>query len=175
MHCPCGSNQDFAACCEVFLNGSSLPESAEQLMRSRYTAFARKDVAYLKKTLAPEALHDFDEAGTKKWAEKATWQKLEILSTEKGGANDKKGVVEFVATFEQDGQAIEHHEVATFRKSESGRWYFVDGDAHVHKAGEGHHHHHEVQEPIRREMPKIGRNDPCHCGSGKKFKKCCAG
>ena len=27
--------------------------------------------------------------------------------------------------------------------------------------------------PIRRETPKIGRNDPCPCGSGKKYKKCC--
>ncbi|MDZ4661523.1 MAG: SEC-C metal-binding domain-containing protein [Pseudomonadota bacterium] len=28
------------------------------------------------------------------------------------------------------------------------------------------------REPITRDQPKVGRNDPCPCGSGKKFKKC---
>ncbi|MGE0764675.1 MAG: SEC-C metal-binding domain-containing protein, partial [Bdellovibrionales bacterium] len=68
--------------------------------------------------------------------------------------------------------AIEHHEVSEFRKTQHGQWLFVSGDAHTHKGGEGHHHHHEKQQTIQRETPKIGRNDPCHCGSGKKFKKC---
>jgi preprotein translocase subunit SecA len=27
-------------------------------------------------------------------------------------------------------------------------------------------------EPVRRDRPKVGRNDPCPCGSGKKYKKC---
>ena len=53
MHCPCGSNQDFAACCEVFLNGSSLPETAEQLMRSRYSAFALSLAEYIMATTHP--------------------------------------------------------------------------------------------------------------------------
>lgn len=46
---------------------------------------------------------------------------------------------------------------------------------HVHgpHCNHDHHHHHHVLKPITREAPKIGRNDPCSCGSGKKFKKCC--
>jgi preprotein translocase subunit SecA len=31
----------------------------------------------------------------------------------------------------------------------------------------------EPQQPYVREQPKIGRNEPCPCGSGKKYKKCC--
>lgn len=170
--CPCGSGQKYKECCEPFLKGSAFPETAEQLMRSRYCAYTLVDVDYLKKTLAPESRTDFDAANTKTWAEQSQWKGLSILSTEKGTAVDKKGTVEFVAKFEQNGQVIEHHEVSQFRKNDKGQWFFVDGEAHTHKEGEGHHHH-PKQHTVVREEPKIGRNDPCSCGSGKKFKKCC--
>ncbi|AGH94567.1 YchJ family protein [Pseudobdellovibrio exovorus] len=173
MNCPCQSQQSFETCCQPFLTGSALPETAEKLMRSRYTAFTQADVAYLKKTLAPESRHDFDEAATRKWAETAKWKGLQILATVKGTAQDKKGTVEFIATYEADGEGLDHHEVSEFRKAENGQWLFVEGDGHTHAEGEGHHHHHEKPQTVQREAPKIGRNDPCTCGSGKKYKKCC--
>ncbi|MBC7428888.1 MAG: SEC-C domain-containing protein [Bacteriovorax sp.] len=53
----------------------------------------------------------------------------------------------------------------------------AESTEHVHVHGpncnHGHHHHHELLKPIVRETPKVGRNDPCSCGSGNKFKKCC--
>lgn len=171
--CPCGSTLNYAACCEPFITGSALPETAEKLMRSRYVAFTLSDIEYLKKTLAPESRHDFDVKATKEWADRAQWQGLEIQTNEGGGVNDRKGVVEFTATYKLGNEGIEHHEVSTFRKDEKGQWFFVDGDAHTHRAGEGHHHHHVKRETVVRAAPKIGRNDPCSCGSGKKFKKCC--
>lgn len=170
--CPCGSKNDFSKCCEPFLTSEVSPETAEKLMRSRYTAYTKVDIDYLKKTLAPESRHDFDIASTKRWAQEAKWKGLKILSTTKGSASDKKGTVEFVATYEQDGEEIDHHEVSEFRKSENGQWLFVEGDSHTHAAGKGHHHHDKPQTQIR-EAPKVGRNDPCICGSGKKHKKCC--
>mgnify|MGYP001591386874 FL=1 len=173
MQCPCGSGEIFDKCCKKFLTSEALPATAEQLMRSRYTAFTKVDVEYLKKTLAPESRSDFDAAETKKWAQSAKWKSLKILSTQKGGVEDKKGMVEFIATYEMDGEALDHHETAQFRKSDSGQWLFVEGDSHTHKEGEGHQHHHEKPQTIIRESPKIGRNDPCVCGSGKKYKKCC--
>lgn len=172
MSCPCGANQNFEQCCEPFISGKAQPETAEQLMRSRYTAYVKADVGYIKKTLAPESQKDFDVSASREWAEQSQWKSLKIISKDKGTAADKKGVVEFVATFVQDGEEIEHHETSQFRKNEKGQWLFVDGEAHTHKAGEGHHHHHK-QETVVRQAPKIGRNDPCPCGSGKKFKKCC--
>lgn len=172
MDCPCGSGESFEKCCEPFLKGKANPETAEKLMRSRYTAFTYKDIDYLKKTLAPESRGDFDAASTKQWAENAKWKGLKILSTQKGGPDDKKGSVEFVATYEMDGEALDHHEISQFRKSEGGQWFFVSGDSHTHKEGEGHHHY-EKPQTVQRESPKIGRNDPCVCGSGKKYKKCC--
>lgn len=178
MKCPCGSEQDFEACCAPYLKGEKLPPTAEALMRSRYSAYVKGDVKYLKKTLAPESSTDFDFDSTAKWAKQSTWKGLKILSVEKGTEKDTKGVVEFVATFANadtnEGQALDHHEVAQFRRDGKGQWLFVDGESHTHKEGEGHSHQHVKQETIRRESPKVGRNDPCPCGSGKKHKKCCA-
>lgn len=171
MKCPCGSNENFENCCEPFLTGKALPKTAEQLMRSRYTAYTKVDVDYLKNTLAPESRSDFDAKQTKEWAQQAKWKGLKILSTEKGTAEDTKGVVEFTATYVQDGEGFDHHETSQFRKTETGQWLFIDGDAHTHKEGETHHHH--KPQTVTRETPKVGRNDACPCGSGKKYKKCC--
>ena len=172
MKCPCQSQKDFEKCCKPFLAGEAMPQTAEELMRSRYTAFTQVDVDYLKKTLAPESRTDFDAATTKKWAEQAKWKGLQILATEKGQASDKKGSVEFIATYEAEGEGLDHHETAQFRKADNGQWLFIDGESHTHKEGEGHQHHHEKPATVVRELPKIGRNDPCVCGSGKKYKKC---
>lgn len=137
----------------------------EALMRSRYSAHVVVNVPYLKDTTAPEKRGEFVDKDVRDWAKNSEWLGLKII---KAGGN----TVEFTATYKVEGKTIEHHEVATFRQDpQQSRWYFVDGDSHVHEDGHGHHHH-EPQKPVVREEPKIGRNDPCHCGSGKKFKKC---
>lgn len=171
MNCPCGSKKDFAKCCQPIISGKEPAQTAEALMRSRYTAYTQADIAYVKKTLAPESSHDFNAADAKKWATQSEWKGLKIISTEKGGTDDTVGTVEFVATYAQQGETIEHHEVAKFRKDKK-QWLFVDAEAHTHKEGEDHHHHEKVQTYVR-ETAKVGRNDPCTCGSGKKYKKCC--
>ncbi len=174
MNCPCGSNEKYENCCEPYLKGMSYAPTAEKLMRSRYTAYTQANIDYIKKTLAPESQKDFDVAAAKKWATESKWKGLKIISTKQGLESDKKGVVEFTVTYETEGETLDHHEVSTFRKNDKGQWMFVDGDAHTHKEGEDHHHHHHRQETIVRDTPKLGRNDPCSCGSGKKYKKCCA-
>jgi len=170
--CPCGSNQDYSKCCEPYITGKVQAPTAEALMRSRYSAHVKVSVPYLKDTLAPESRGDFDEQDVRKWATKSEWLGLKIISAKEQGS---KATVEFTATYKTEGKTLEHHEVAQFRKDANlARWYFVDGDAHVHEEGQGHNHdHHHVTAPIVREGPKIGRNDPCTCGSGKKYKKCC--
>lgn len=170
MKCPCESGKDFSDCCEPVIKGEVQAQTAEQLMRARYTAYSQGQMTFIRSTLAPEARRDFNLAEAEKWSRQSEWHGLKILKTEAGGASDSKGVVEFVATYTAQGETIEHHEVAKFRRMD-GKWFFVDGDSHVHRGGEGHHHHHVEQ--VIREAPKVGRNDPCTCGSGKKFKKCC--
>jgi SEC-C motif domain protein len=172
MKCPCGSESTYENCCGPFLTGRALPDSAEKLMRSRYTAYTQANVEYLKDTMVPESREHFDAAATREWAEGSQWKGLKIVSTKKGGPSDTTGIVEFTPTFSKEGEGVEHHEVSQFRKTKEGQWLFVDGEAHTHKEGETHQ---EATKPVVRDRPKIGRNDPCYCGSGKKYKKCCEG
>ena len=139
-------------------------------MRSRYTAFVKADMEYVKRTLAPESRKGFDVAEMKESAKQVKWKGLTVTATEKGGADDDTGTVTFIARYGAGEDSIEHHEVSTFRKDEAGQWFFVDGDAETRREGE------VISAPqvtIKRDKPKQGRNDVCLCGSGKKFKKCC--
>ena len=159
QECHCQSGKPFAECCEPYIKGVNSPPTAEALMRSRYSAYVIEDIPYLANTLHPKEREDFDEAGAAKWAKEANWQGLEIVRTDKGGADDSKGEVEFKVSYKRHGSPCVHHELAEFRKSE-GVWYFFDGKM----ISDG---------PVKREGPKIGRNEPCPCGSGKKYKRCC--
>lgn len=153
--CPCQSGQSFETCCGPFLAGAPAP-TALALMRSRYTAYARGDAAYLARTLAPEHRAGFDAADVGASMRETRWLGLEILDTVDGGADDSTGIVEFVARFQAQGQTRALHERSRFRRDESdGRWVYVDGETAV--------------QPVK----KPGRNDPCPCGSGMKFKQCC--
>lgn len=158
-NCHCGSGKPFSECCEPVLNGAPAP-TAEALMRSRYSAYAVKNMEHLEKSLIESKRGDFDVEAAEKWAEDSTWQGLEVIETVGGGENDDTGEVEFVARF-MTGSGVNqhHHERASFTKVD-GRWLYSNG-----KVMGG--------VPFRRETPKVGRNEPCPCGSGKKFKKCC--
>lgn len=159
MSCPCGSSRDYASCCGPFIEGDAKAPTAEQLMRSRYTAYVRARIDYITKTHDPSTRSSHDEEAARAWAESAEWMGLEILSTEAGGANDERGEVEFIARYRNEDGEQEHREISEFRKHH-GAWYFTSGKV-------------LGLQPVRRDSPKVGRNDPCPCGSGKKFKKCC--
>ena len=135
-------------------------------MRSRYTAYTRGDIAYIERTHAPETRAAFDPTAARDWAAQSDWLGLEIVSTEAGGVDDDSGVVAFAATYRQAGQTIVHREVSRFRKTASGAWLFVDGRAPASPDI-------DALPNALRATPKVGRNDPCPCGSGKKFKQCC--
>jgi len=157
--CPCGSGAPYDACCGPVIRGERLAETAEQLMRSRYSAYVKREIGWIHDSLHPDQRSDYDERSTREWAERAEWEGLEIHGTSAGGPGDEEGTVEFTARFSDKGRPQEHSELATFRRRD-GAWYFESGKA----------------PPVRqyvREAPKVGRNDPCPCGSGKKHKKCC--
>jgi SEC-C motif-containing protein len=158
-NCPCGSNLTYAECCQPIIKGERSAITAEQLMRSRYSAYVMKELDYIGTSLHPSSRADYDEKSTRTWAESAEWRKFEILETSGGGPEDKEGKVEFIATYAENGVEKEHHELSTFRQ-EDGTWYFVSGKI-------------APQKQFVRSAPKVGRNDPCTCGSGKKYKKCC--
>jgi len=120
--CPCGSGRAGADCCNPFITGTDLPETAEQLMRSRYTAYTRGDATYLSATWHPTTRHQDLEADAT-----LRWLGLKIVATELGGAHDRHGVVEFVARYKIAGRAHRLHERSRFKRHQ-GRWYYVDGD-----------------------------------------------
>lgn len=156
--CPCGSGQALEACCLPVIQGTASASSAEALMRSRYTAFATGHIDHLARSLHPSKRGDFDRKGAEKWSRESQWQGLEVIRSD--DREDGNGAeVEFIARYAQEGQNRVHHEVASFEKLD-GSWYFLDGKPYA-------------PPPFRREQPKVGRNDPCPCGSGKKHKKCC--
>jgi SEC-C motif domain protein len=156
--CPCGSGRAYDECCGPYIARKAKPATAEALMRSRYSAYAKKAIDYIVDTCLIDDEHGIDKDATKRWSEKSNWLGLKILSVEKGGASDEEGVVEFKAGYVLDGLRESHHEKAAFAKKE-GVWLYVDGEV--------------IPETVVREGPKVGRNDPCPCGSGKKYKKCC--
>lgn len=167
MNCACGTLLDFSDCCQPFLEGQALPKTAEQLMRSRYTAHVMQNIEYILDTTAPEKRGQFNEEKVREWAS-SEWLGLRVLKAE-------GKTVEFMAKYKTNGATFDHHEVSKFRQIGE-KWFYVEGDSHVHEEGDDHHHHHHHHShaPAQRQEPKVGRNDPCTCGSGKKFKKCCA-
>ena len=158
--CPCSSGKDYDACCGPIIEGKPAA-TAEALMRSRYTAYARGAVDHIMSTYAPKAASGVDRESTEKWSRESVWLGLEVLATEKGGEADDEGTVEFVARYRQgvEGPEQVHHERARFvRGAKDRRWLYADGKT--------------VTPPLVRTEAKTGRNEPCPCGSGKKFKKC---
>jgi len=152
--CLCGSNIAYGECCQPFHTAQKIPTTAEALMRSRYTAYALRDGAYLQATWditkRPESI-DFSR-------ETINWLRLEITETKKGGIKDSKGQVTFKAFYSQDNEEYVMNEISRFTK-QGGRWFYLDG----------------VIKSIGNVGLQIntGKNAPCACGSGKKFKRCC--
>jgi SEC-C motif-containing protein len=155
--CPCCSGRELDACCGPILAGTPAA-TAEALMRSRYSSVVLNQIDHLEATHAPELKEEFNRSWAEGMARDAKWQGLEILAVTGGGPEDETGVVEFAARFKLEGSDRLHHERSQFRK-EAGRWVYVSGE--MNPKGEP------------RRVTKVGRNDPCACGSGRKYKKCC--
>jgi len=123
--CPCLSGETYGSCCGRFHAGLAdgpFAPTAEALMRSRYSAFAVDDAAYLLASWHPSTRPvelDLDDG--------VTWRRLDVLRTERGGPFDAEGVVEFVARYRSVVGPGQVHEVSRFVR-EGGRWYYVEGD-----------------------------------------------
>ena len=157
-NCPCGNNQEYEACCGRFITGSEFPATPEQLMRSRYTAYVKADVDYVFATMRDAALKNTDKTHTLEFANAVDeWLGLEVKSATPVDAHATTGQVDFVAKFSINGQEDQIAEHSKFKKYDD-RWYYV-GTMPLQASAEA----------------KTKRNDPCPCGSGLKYKKCCIG
>ena len=153
--CPCGSGVIFGECCEPILENRKPAATAEQLMRARFVAHVQHDFRFLHNTYRPTAGRPYEpEAGEPP----VQWTKLVVHSHEAGSLPDK-AYVDFSAYGVEAGVEKVLHEKAEFLRID-GVWLY-NREARLGPA------------PYKAAAPKPGRNDPCPCGSGKKYKQCC--
>ncbi|ROO23084.1 YchJ family protein [Salinisphaera orenii] len=145
MTCPCQSGRPYDQCCGPCHRGEPAP-APEALMRARYSAYALGDAAYVQSSWHPDT-----RPATLDLPSGDHWLGLAVLDS---GEDGDTGRVHFRATCRDDGDFAVLEERSRFVR-EQGQWFYVDGDHAVTAL-------------------KPGRNDPCPCGSGRKFKKCCA-
>lgn len=173
--CHCGSQKSYETCCEPYILGKKNAPTAEALMRSRYSAYVVVATDYLIQTTHTSTRSNFSATEIENWAKTSEWEKLELISRMWGGAENKKGEVEFKAHYlDKNKNEVVHHELSYFAQETDGKWYYISGkidpspkdvDASLEKL--------RTQVTPSDPNKKIGRNDPCPCGSGKKHKKCC--
>ena len=169
--CPCrvltpGSILPYNECCEPLHNGSQLAQTAEQLMRSRYCAFVltrdnEKLSNYIVATTLPAQQALLDKVAINDWAINTSWAGLEIIE-HNPKVGKRHAQVEFKAYFESPDDGLlgdkadkmtaqqSHHERSTFVKVQE-KWYFLDPTVTMN----------------------VTQKQPCICGSGEKFKRCC--
>ena len=159
--CHCGSGKPFDSCCLPYLSGKMLPPTAEALMRSRYSAFVTQRLDYILETHTTSDRSPESRAALERSLQDTEWINLMVLGTKQGRARDENGEVTFVAAFKPRAMSAafgsapmlgQLHERSRFVKQD-GRWLYTGGDQ------------------LLPHQPS--RNDPCWCGSGMKFKKCC--
>jgi SEC-C motif-containing protein len=154
--CPCGSSKNYAQCCAPFITAETLPNTPEELMRSRYTAYTQANIDYIAKTMKEPANIDFEPEEARSWAMDVKWLGLEVVTSSQNG---DEGTVEFIAQYSHAQKKYVLHEISQFRRDDN-QWYYIEGNGPESK-------------PVVRITKKIARNDPCSCGSNKKYKKCC--
>ncbi len=153
--CPCGSGKPLASCCGPILSGLRPAATAEDLMRARFTAHVKHDFAFLHRTYRPTSHTPFVPMAEKP---EVDWIRLVVHSHVPGRTPDL-AYVEFSAYGTEDGAEHVLHEKAEFVR-EDGSWIYTRALR-------------EGPVPFKQAAPKPGRNEPCPCGSGKKYKHCC--
>lgn len=146
--CPCGSGRLYGECCGPLHRGVAVAATPEQLMRSRYCAYALLDEGYLR-----QSWHPSTRPSALGLSAEVQWLGLTVIDAPVPQGN--AGWIEFSARFRHGGRVEVMHERSRFLHEE-GRWFYLDGQLHA------------AAKPA-----KIGRNDPCFCGSGRKYKLCC--
>ena len=148
--CYCGTDLTFENCCQPFISGQSLPEHAEQLMRSRFSAYVTNNAQYIHDTYGEEKRQDNSVADIRDFAQSCRFIKLEVLNNSEDAdlAN-----VEFSVKYFYQNLFCQLNESSRFEKR-AGKWFYIDGDI------------------TPTADIKVGRNDLCPCGSNKKYKKC---
>lgn len=145
MSCICGVGENFDSCCRAIISGERVASTAEELMRSRYSAYVKGDAKYLIVSSAHVENYEEEIKLIEAFSNSVEWLKLDVIHT-------TETTVEFKAYYRDKHGIAVLHEKSNFEK-ENGMWKYMDGLLY---------------------NTKVERNESCPCGSGKKFKKCCA-
>lgn len=122
--CPCGANINYQNCCEKFIKGKELPETPEELMRSRYTAYTKANISYIANTMCGKSAEKLNAGEAKAWAQTVNWLGLEIINAPEPILN--RGFVEFIARYYYDHKVRQMHEKSEFNLI-NGKWFYVNG------------------------------------------------
>ncbi|KGQ44918.1 preprotein translocase subunit SecA [Gallibacterium anatis] len=150
MQCPCQSGLEYQDCCQPLHQYQKIASTAEQLMRSRYSAFVLAEIDYIVKTTVPLQQTLLNSKALYQWARNTEWDGLEIVKVVPEMDNNH-ALVEFNAFFLHENKRMTHHELSAFVRIAQ-QWYFLDPTV----------------------ATKWGLKEPCFCHSGRKFKQCCA-
>ena len=160
--CPCGSGKTYAECCRKIVEGGEEATTPEALVRARYSAYATRNFPFLVETTLPaKRTPEVTAEELARRTDGVEWLRLDILDS--GREPDSEGMerecVDYRAYYRIGSATMQIGERSFFQRVD-GKLYYSDG-AQLRPA------------PMRRATAKVGRNDPCPCGSGKKYKKCC--
>ena len=125
MLCHCRSEKQFQQCCKPFISGKTKPNTAEELMRSRYTAFCINNLTYIENTMSGPALIQF--LSNPNHNTNIKWQKLDICEANDGQKSDTFGTVRFKAYYKLNDNHYCHHERSEFIKVNN-QWLYNDGN-----------------------------------------------
>jgi SEC-C motif-containing protein len=125
--CPCASKLTFDRCCEPYLDGKKIPDTAEKLMRSRFSAYALGRADYLAATTAAAEREKLDVEELARYCRAVRCISLKVLDTKAGGPGDETGEVVFHAKLLINGKRMLHWERSRFVREE-GRWTYLDGE-----------------------------------------------
>jgi SEC-C motif-containing protein len=120
--CPCGTGESFGRCCLPLHRGERQAETAEELMRSRYSAYCVGDFEYVWKTWHPRTRAEQPVSG-----DGPTWVGLQIVDVVAGQPGDEQGEVEFRAYYREGRRTGTLHERSRFAVR-ARRWFYLDGE-----------------------------------------------
>lgn len=151
--CYCCSGEKFELCCGPILSGDAKAKNAEQLMRSRFSAYCTDNFQYILDTYGAEQRQNLTTEALKSSAGDTRWLGLQVIAFKE--TSEQTAQVEFVAFYKDAGNVYQMHEISDFELQQQ-HWKYTTGQM---QADSG--------------KIKLSRNAPCPCNSGKKFKQCC--
>jgi len=125
--CPCGSNNIYNECCGKFIDNIQIPKTAEELMRSRYSAYTKAKIDYIKETMTGPALKKFNYQSSMEWATESIWLKLEVLNHKIDKKDSNIAYVEFKAFYIINNLPQLLHEKSKFKRINE-KWFYYSGD-----------------------------------------------